>query len=229
MGTCAPQLPPERRRGRGCARRARGGRGPRTGGGTACDPPVDLLPVPRLAPRPRHHRRAQRRRILQQRVRARETVGRVVVYRRRTRLRPCFSSSRTKVGAIAVCMTSPWSRATLLELRRSLPLALANVVGDPRTHAPWALTLATRERCALSTTRLGTIAGERGNYACAGSALLTGLPNRTRGRSAVRQRSEPEPPDASSSHAPGGKASSRGLRSRRERARGHRRRVGHLQ
>ena len=100
---------------------------------------------------------------------------------------PCFSSSRTKVGAIAVCMTSPWSRATLLELRRSLPLALANVVGDPRTHAPWALTLATRERCALSTTRLGTIAGERGNYACAGSALLTGLPNRTRPAWTIRR------------------------------------------
>jgi len=100
---------------------------------------------------------------------------------------PCFSSSRTKVGAIAVCMTSPWSQATLLELRRSLPLALANVVGDPRTHAPWALTLATRERCALSTRRLGTIAGERVNYACAGSALVTGLPNRTRPAWTIRR------------------------------------------
>jgi hypothetical protein len=59
-----------------------------------------------------------------------------------------------------------------------VPDALANVVGDPRTHAPWALTLATGERCALVRRRLGTIGGEPVNYACAGSAVLVGLPAR---------------------------------------------------
>jgi len=75
-------------------------------------------------------------------------------------------------------MESPWGFATLLELTRPLPQELANVVGDPRTHAPWALTLATGERCALVRRRLGTIAGEPVNYACSGSAVLTGLPAR---------------------------------------------------
>jgi len=91
---------------------------------------------------------------------------------------PCFSGRRTGAGAQLVCMESPWSNATLLELTRPLPQALANVVGDPRVHAPWALTLATGERCALVRRRLGTIGGEPVNYACAGSAVLVGLPAR---------------------------------------------------
>lgn len=91
---------------------------------------------------------------------------------------PCFSCRRTGVGATVVCMDSPWSNATLLELARPLPGALGNVVGDPRDHAPWALTLAAGERCALVRPRLGAIHGQPINYACAGSALLVGLPSR---------------------------------------------------
>jgi hypothetical protein len=93
---------------------------------------------------------------------------------------PCFSGRRTGVGAQLVCMDFPWANATLLELTRPVPDALANVVGDPRTHAPWALTLATGERCALVRSRLGTIGGEPIKYACAGSAVLAGLPARGR-------------------------------------------------
>jgi hypothetical protein len=99
---------------------------------------------------------------------------------------PCFSGRRTGVGAFVACMTSPWSGATLLELRHALPHALANVVGDPRRHAPWALTLAKGEHCALAHG-LGLLAGQQINYACAGSAVLTGLPDRRRAIWTIRR------------------------------------------
>jgi hypothetical protein len=60
---------------------------------------------------------------------------------------PCFSGRLDGVGAPVICMSSPWAGATKLELTRKLPQALANVVGDPRTHAPWALELADGTRC----------------------------------------------------------------------------------
>jgi hypothetical protein len=91
---------------------------------------------------------------------------------------PCFSSTRTETGAIVACLPSPWANTTLIELTRPLPLDLSHVTGDPRRHTPWAVVLGTGERCHLTATRLGSIAGVPVSYVCAGAAVLTGLPRR---------------------------------------------------
>ena len=91
---------------------------------------------------------------------------------------PCFANTRAEVGAHVLCMNSPWEDAIAIELTKPLPLSLANPAGDPRRFPPWAMVTAAGEECVLVTSPLGRVAGERIDFACAGSAVLLGLPTR---------------------------------------------------
>lgn len=93
---------------------------------------------------------------------------------------PCFANDRVEVGAHVLCMSSPWEDATSIELTKRLPLDLANPSGNPERFPPWAIVTAANERCPLVRASLGTVGGQRITNACAGSAVLLGLP--TRGR-----------------------------------------------
>lgn len=90
------------------------------------------------------------------------------------------------MGAHVLCMSSPWEDATSIELTRSLPLDRANPNGGLERGRPWAVVTAAGERCELATRPLGRIAGLPIGYACAGSALLLGVP--TRGRTWTQAR-----------------------------------------
>ena len=60
---------------------------------------------------------------------------------------PCFSNDQNPQSPVVACAVSPWSKVTVIELTRTLPQDVANVVGDPRTHTPWALQLTDGTRC----------------------------------------------------------------------------------
>jgi hypothetical protein len=91
---------------------------------------------------------------------------------------PCFSNDRVEVGAHVLCMSSPWEDATAVELTRGLPLGRANSDTSPERSRPWAIVTAAGERCPLARRGLGAVGGLPVTYACAGSALLLGLPTR---------------------------------------------------
>jgi hypothetical protein len=93
---------------------------------------------------------------------------------------PCFSNDRVEAGAHVLCMSSPWEDSTSIELTKRLPLDVANPAGNPERLPPWAIVTAANERCPLVRGSLGTIGGLRITYACAGSAVLLGLPKRGR-------------------------------------------------
>jgi len=93
---------------------------------------------------------------------------------------PCFSNDRLEAGAHVLCLASPWEDATSIELTRRLPLSLANPTGDPKRFPPWAVVTANGERCAQLRKPLGRIAGLPVSYACAGAAVLLGIPSRGR-------------------------------------------------
>jgi hypothetical protein len=90
---------------------------------------------------------------------------------------PCFSNDRAEVGAHVLCTGSPWEDVVTIELTRGLP-PTASPAGDPRRFPPWALVTGAGQKCPLVRGSLGTVAGLRVNYACAGSGVLLGLPKR---------------------------------------------------
>jgi hypothetical protein len=99
---------------------------------------------------------------------------------------PCFANTRAEVGAHVLCMDSPWeTTATAIELTTRLPLGRSNPAGNPERFPPWAMVTAAGQECVLVTHSLGSIAGRKINYACAGSGFLLDLP--TRGKTWTQQ------------------------------------------
>lgn len=86
---------------------------------------------------------------------------------------PCFAGF---IGAdqVAACPTSPWSpEVVLLSLSAPLPGGAArpeNLVDGP----PWALELASGERCTMLTGATWAVAGMRVNYGCPGEVSVVG-------------------------------------------------------
>jgi hypothetical protein len=93
---------------------------------------------------------------------------------------PCFANARTQVGAHVLCLPSPSTDATAIELTRALPLDLANPGGDAQRFPPWAMVTAAGQECALAGRPLARIAGLPASYACAGAGVLLGVPSRGR-------------------------------------------------
>ena len=86
---------------------------------------------------------------------------------------PCFAGF---VGPdqVAACFASPWSSdVVLLALSGPLPADVARpgtLLGGP----PWALELASGERCTMLTGATWAVAGLRVNYGCPGDVFVVG-------------------------------------------------------
>jgi hypothetical protein len=76
-------------------------------------------------------------------------------------LDPCFAppTSSAKKGTSLACFRNPWAKAVLLHVHR-LPR------GIPMTTRPWAVLLATGEKCVAATGTAPFVAGVGLDYAC---------------------------------------------------------------
>jgi hypothetical protein len=86
---------------------------------------------------------------------------------------PCFVGP-AGADQVAACLQSPWSsRVTLLTLSGPLPGNAARP-GNLLDGSPWALELASGERCTMLTGATWGVAGLRVNYGCPGDVSVVG-------------------------------------------------------
>jgi hypothetical protein len=86
---------------------------------------------------------------------------------------PCFVGF-AGADQVAACFASPWSsEVVLLALSRPLP---GDVNRPPSllSGSPWALELASGERCTMLTGATWGVAGMRVNYGCLGDVSVVG-------------------------------------------------------
>jgi hypothetical protein len=86
---------------------------------------------------------------------------------------PCFVGF-IRSDQVAACLASPWSsEVVLLSLAAPLP---ADVARPPRLldGPPWAVELASGERCTMLTGASWGVAGMRANYGCPGDVSVVG-------------------------------------------------------
>jgi hypothetical protein len=86
---------------------------------------------------------------------------------------PCFAGF-VEGGQVAACLASPWSsEVTLLALSGTLPRGAKRPATLAETP-PWALELASGERCTMLTGATWGVAGMRVNYGCPGDVSVVG-------------------------------------------------------
>lgn len=94
-------------------------------------------------------------------------------------LDPCYQSVLGDGKELACPTGGPWSaNVVLLTLTAALPPETRKELSRDNT-APWAIELATGERCTLFTGATPPVAGIRINYGCPGGSQLVGDIDRT--------------------------------------------------